>query len=423
VFYAQSWAMAHYLLTDEGRRDRTGRFLAELRREKDPVRAFRAAFEGSLLSFELELERYVESASLPRLTVTLPDGDEVGRPRALSAADADAALGALLISQGRTGDARDRFERALAADRSHTRALAGMGQVHLEREDLPLAVEWLEVAVAAGGRDEGWLPPLLLGEALARVARESLPASRTSAPASATAARAQFADELRRLERARMALGQALDREADLAPALAALGRVRLIEGSLLGELAPAAADEAVAALRRAIELQPERIEPASDLALVLCRADRCSEARRVVEELLPLYPSTGSRDLVAVARELVARVELDRAARLASASRPEAALERLETLLDALDGETLSALGAEIEAVAEVASHNLQVAAYNHALDLAQAGRVEEALEELQQVLRQARDRELLDSARRLDSILRSGTPLTVDGYSRRRP
>jgi hypothetical protein len=412
VFYAQSWAFVHFLLSDAGRRARTSRYLALLERHGDSERAFGEAFEESYLALELELGRYLEHQPLPRSYVELP-GAAAPRSGARPARDADvqAALGELMLAQRRGGEARERFERALAADRRHTRALAGMGRVHLERGDVALALEWLETAASAPGARDTWLPSLLLGEALLRSVREALPGSGERTPAEAGAARQRFAAELAGLERARVALRSALEQDARLAPAHAAIGRAWLLEGSVAGALDPAAAEEAITALRRAIELQPERLEPTVDLAVVLCRVDRCADARRVVEELLPLYAvrdRRSSAELLPQAREQVARVELDRAARLASAMRPEEALERIDALLAALDGETLSALGPEIDEVVAVASHNAHVAAYNRALDLARAGRNEEAARALAPVLRDARDRELLASARQLDALLR---------------
>jgi hypothetical protein len=109
---------------------------------------------------------------------------------------------------------------------------------------------------------------------------------------------------------------------------------------------------------------------------------------------------------MLATVREQVARVALDRAARLASAMQPEQALVRIEALVAALDGETLSALGPEIDQVSDVAIFNAQVAAYNRALELTHAGRRAEAARVLAPVLRDARDRELLASARQLDDL-----------------
>ena len=413
MFYAQSWALVHYLLSDPDRRTRTSRYLDELGRGGDANPAFEAAFEHSLLAVELALERYLDDPPLPRGTVALPAA-ETATIRALPAPEADSqtALGELLLAQQRTGEARDRFERALAADRRHPRALAGMGRIHVERGDLALALEWLGAAAAAPGAGATWLPAFVLADALLRSVRESLPTSGESAPAGAEAARERFAPELAKLERARAALRVALDRDARLAPAQAALGRAWLLEGSIAGSLDRTAADEAIRSLRSAIDLQPERPEPAVDLALVLCRIDQCAEARRVVEELLPLYRVDARRggggDLLALAREQVARVELDGAARLASAMQPELALAKIEELVAAIDGETLSALGPEIEAVSAVATHNAHVAAYNRALDLARVGRHDEAARALAPVLRDARDRELLASARELEALLR---------------
>jgi tetratricopeptide (TPR) repeat protein len=409
VFYAQSWALVHFLLSDDDRRARTSRYITDLQRQQDPVGAFEAAFERSFLALESELRRYLELLPLPHASFALDShAPQPGIALPVGEAQSEVALGDLLLAQRRVGDARERFERALAADRRHARALAGIGRVHLEKGNVPLALEWLEASATAPAGEVSWLPSLLLGEALLRSVRETLPASGERAPADAAASHRLFARELGQLERARGALRWALEREPRLAPAHAALGRAWLLEGGIAGVLDAGAGDEAVAALRQAIDLQPDRLEPAVDLAHVLCRVDRCGEARRVVEELLPLYGRVASADLLATVREQVARVELDRAARLASAMQPEQALARIEALVAALDGETLSALGPEIDQVFDVATFNAQVAAYNRALELAHAGRRAEAARVLAPVLRDARDRELLGSARQLDAVLR---------------
>lgn len=76
LFYAQSWALVHYLVL--GSPERTGQldaFLA-LRRRGEPVAsAFTGAFHGEPAALEAELARYIRRVSLPRSRQALAAGE------------------------------------------------------------------------------------------------------------------------------------------------------------------------------------------------------------------------------------------------------------------------------------------------------------------------------------------------------------
>ncbi|MEW6732087.1 MAG: tetratricopeptide repeat protein [Acidobacteriota bacterium] len=67
MFYAESWLLTHYLLTSvEGkRRAQFIEFLQQLRAERPPEAAFRAAFQTDFQTMEEELKRYLEKGKFP----------------------------------------------------------------------------------------------------------------------------------------------------------------------------------------------------------------------------------------------------------------------------------------------------------------------------------------------------------------------
>ena len=391
AFYAQSWALVHYLLT--ARQDGTDQvkaYLASLAAGADPVRAFGADFEAGLLAMEIEVDRYLEAGDF-----SFFDIDVGGADKAVSAwgSDVPAAarlvhLGDLLEALGARDRAHSHFRRALDLQPANADAHAGIGRLEQHAGDIEQAIAWFEEAYALD-RDRA-LPVFLLGNALLRSVYEPFE-------------RGLATDRDRaRLERARSLLGRAAALAPDLAEAQAAAGASWLIGQGSAPEVLR---ERSFPRLASALALLPERRDIAFNLVVVLSRIERFAAAESVVAEHL----EASSPELATRALETVARERLRQAALLIESGRLAAGQELADDAMDRAPSSVRAAMAEHYERILQVLEHNQQIDLYNQAVELARAQRFREAEENLQRVLRESRDEQLLRAARDLQQRLRA--------------
>jgi tetratricopeptide (TPR) repeat protein len=130
VFYAESWALVHYLMSSPSRQK--GRqlldYIARVENGDDPVDAARAAF-GDLYQLKQELDSYVSRTVYSIMTVDLPDAAD---PRSyivrnVSRAEADAMLGEFDVSRRQFASAKPKIEEALRLNPNLAVAQESMG--------------------------------------------------------------------------------------------------------------------------------------------------------------------------------------------------------------------------------------------------------------------------------------------------------
>jgi len=293
AFYAQSWALAHYLLLgSETHARQVAPFLARAAAGTPVVKAFEESF-GPLADVERELRRYIERKAWGEKQYALPDAPQAAP---MAPAEVETALGRLLFHAGRDADAEARLERALAADASLPGAHLALGLLRVRQ-----------------GR---------IAEALGRLERARALAPESLAPAfhlAKAALRAGEADD-ETLEAARAGLERLLSPAVRAAEPWAVLG---MLSGRL-GRL-----DEAERALRTALDLAPGRLQTIAELADVLAVREKFDEAERLLDSAQEAAARTGTdlgpwRERVARERE-VARIRGD-LQKAASLGRAEAA-------------------------------------------------------------------------------------------------
>ena len=168
-FYAQSWALTHYLLLQRpGGSDQLLRFLELLNSGGDTATNFRTAFQTDLEILSRELDRYVRnSLTLPaldyRLDIRLED---VGRWNAedISEAEANYHLGELLSRVDRFDDAQVYLEAAIDQAPNMVEPVTRIGILYEMEGDVDTAFEYFERA--AEMEAAGYLPRLLYAERL-----------------------------------------------------------------------------------------------------------------------------------------------------------------------------------------------------------------------------------------------------------------
>jgi tetratricopeptide (TPR) repeat protein len=153
IFYAESWAVVHYLLLDpEARRQQLlGKFFAAWNTSGDAVEAAREAF-GDLASFDETIKRYVQQPS-PRAGVALPTQEAVASGyavRTLSAAEVLAVRGDFFVHRQKMEQAQPLLEKAVEAEPNLAAAHEALGFFDYRDGDFVAADDEMTKAIELG---------------------------------------------------------------------------------------------------------------------------------------------------------------------------------------------------------------------------------------------------------------------------------
>ncbi len=150
VFYAQSWALVHYLMTDQKAvvDNRIGRFFALRQARVAEAEAVTQAF-GDPSALDKALKAYIQRSILPfrRIKATSRDSEGAPHVRELSAAESAAARGLLQVQVKRPVEARALLEEAMRLDPQLADAREGMGLLAWQEGKKDEARRWLGEAV------------------------------------------------------------------------------------------------------------------------------------------------------------------------------------------------------------------------------------------------------------------------------------
>lgn len=265
VFYAQSWALTHYLLS--GNRERTPQlftYLAAVDAGADTDLAFRESFGCEPAVIEKELRAYVQRQTFLATDVTLRERigvDTLPKPVALGDSEVEGLLGELLARFGNGHEARARLERAVALDQTNGRAMSGLGKLLQAEQRRSEGLALLEEAGRLAPRDPVVQLRLALG--LAREAEDAA----TYDPVAGERVRAVA-----------RAASRVIESRPDTAEAYALLAAATLSSG---------AAADAVAHARRAIELAPTRHDYRLNLARIKMLSGDLAGAQEILGALV----------------------------------------------------------------------------------------------------------------------------------------
>ena len=292
-FYAQSWALVHYLLLgNEDRRQQLGLYLEMVRNGVSGNEAFADAFSTEYDSLATELRAHLRSLQLPWIeTKAEIDLDKNLDIRTMSYADVLYRLGDLLANQHPSRpERRAYFEAAAEADHSHGASLSSLAVEAERMADWESAHALHQRASAASPGD-----PLVLYRWGTFLSRRGGNHERTAA---------------------------ILTRSAELDPSFAP------VWASLAKSYADAGvtSEAAVEAARIAHSMRPSDISAARDLVRLYLRLDRRQEAVSVIENAL-----RSDRRIQAQAWVLVIQQDLLRARELLQDQRPTEAMKRTD--------------------------------------------------------------------------------------------
>lgn len=245
LFYAESWALVHYLtFGSPARAGQLRKYINAIRRSGDDLDAFRAAFGQDVTGLEREVREYVRRLLFVSLRLEFQDKIFSGTTTpatTISDNEAGGYLGDLLVHLNRQDEARTYLRKIIDAGGNSTLAKSALGRLELRSRNEALALQLLEQAANAVDADVTAMTAY--GRALT-----------TRADRGTTAEESDLA-------RARAVLSRALDRASDSVTTMVALASVELQERKDL--------PRAAALLRRALE----RASGREDYALMLADA------------------------------------------------------------------------------------------------------------------------------------------------------
>jgi tetratricopeptide (TPR) repeat protein len=156
IFYAQSWALMHYLIIGKaGKNAQLGKFVDMLRSKVPTEEAFQKAFETSFATMEKELREYVRNDRYNVLKGHFQhqlELDTTAEAKPLTEAEVQEYLGDLLLHSGRK-DAYTYLEKALQLDPNLPMAHASLGMAYFREGKVKEAHASLERAVAANSQN------------------------------------------------------------------------------------------------------------------------------------------------------------------------------------------------------------------------------------------------------------------------------
>jgi tetratricopeptide (TPR) repeat protein len=267
LFYAQSWALVHYLIQgNEGKRVKDLDTFVSLLRQNVPVEtAFRQAFQTDYAGMLTDFRNYLQRDSFRIQYATFEkklEFDSEMKAAPISEAEVQAYLGDLLYHIDRHEEAKAKLELALALDPKLPMAHASLGMVLMEQKKIPEARAHLEQAVS--GNSANYLLHYYFALALSReVMTEGQPVYRFP-PDTAKRMRA----ELRR----------AIELNPEFPESYRLLAFINLVTGEQL--------DESIALIKRGMALSPGNEDFLFVLAQLYMRMQDFVSARKVVEPL-----------------------------------------------------------------------------------------------------------------------------------------
>ena len=155
IFYAQAWALIHYLKQTK-QSDNMDNFLRAVMNDVNQEKAFRDAFGLDYAAMEKALKDYVKQKKFNITVATFQRKllfDESMTVKKLSRADAFAYLGDLLYHTNRNDDAERYLKDALSMDSNQSLANASLGLVKMRQGKFDDAKKFLSKAIKSNQKN------------------------------------------------------------------------------------------------------------------------------------------------------------------------------------------------------------------------------------------------------------------------------
>lgn len=265
IFYAQSWALMHYLLVGKaGKAEKLGQFVNLLGNNVPMETAFQQAFETSFEAMEKELRDYVKQDRYNFIKGHFEkklELDTSAEAVPLTEAETQAYLGDLLWHSHRA-DAVKYLEKALKLDPNLGMAHASLGMLRFYEGKVDEARASLERAVA--GNSQNYLAHYYYAFTLSRQRPEETNAKYTPEEAA----------------KIRQHLQRAIALRPDYPESYDLLAFVTLVSGT------DKEVDEAIQSMKKVLQASPGRMDSAFMLAQLYIRKNDYKAARPLLEEI-----------------------------------------------------------------------------------------------------------------------------------------
>jgi predicted Zn-dependent protease len=266
IFYAESWALMHYLiLGKEGeRKTQLNEFVKLLTANVGMEQAFQKAFAMTFESMEKELRAYVGRDRYPVVSGSFEskvDFDSTMQSAPITEAEAQAYLGDLLLKSNRT-DSEAYLQRALALDPNQPMANASLGLLRVRQGKSAEARRHLELAVAASSQN--YLIHYYYAYALSREGNSDMDTVMGMPAETATKMRSE--------------LKRAIELRPDFLESYSLLAFVNLVTGTDL--------DETLEQLKKVLAGSPRRNDLVFMLAQLYMRKEDFKAARQMIDRM-----------------------------------------------------------------------------------------------------------------------------------------
>jgi Flp pilus assembly protein TadD len=269
VFYAESWAMVHFLMLDEEARQKQllKSFFTAWAKSGNQIAAAREAF-GDLKQFGKKIESYARQGSF-RIGVVkagLAAADKTYAVRSVSPGEAIATRGDFFTHHNRVQQAQPVLEEALKTEPNLAFVHEALGFYHYRRHETEEADKEMVQAIKLGAT--GFAPQYFHGVLLMQ---ESGYGGESSLEATGI-------------------LERAVHLNPEFAPAYEALSQAYM--------RSPDTQKQAVNAAIKAVQLDPGQLAYAINLAYLLLNNSRLSEARIMAQRILAAATTPGEKEV-----------------------------------------------------------------------------------------------------------------------------
>jgi tetratricopeptide (TPR) repeat protein len=305
VFYAQSWALVHYLNSGKNRTllPQFSRFISLLATDKPIDESFKEAFQRDYAALEKELRDYIRQNSWPEIRLVLDGGIAVDRQMTvsrLSEAESEYYLGDLLYRMQRHGEAEAHLAKAVSLDTNLGSAHASLAMMRVQQKQYAEALTLLKRAAA--GDSQNHLVHYFYADMLDRLDREdALPEE----------------DYASKDETMRTHLMKSIELNPSFLESYVLLAQLNLLGGEQIAEtetllnkaLSMAPGRQDLALLLAQTMLRTEKVEQARALLTPIARGGTDAVMRRQAEQILQNFDLfSGDRDAI---REGLVRREI----------------------------------------------------------------------------------------------------------------
>ena len=266
IFYAESWALVHYLMLGEsGRRQSQFRtFLERVSSGDEAAKVVESIFGLTLEALEKEFKAYLAGGVFPTQRVNIGIGPQAYmamQRTSLSDGEASFYLGDLLLHINRQEEAETYFRRAIAEEPGFTPTYASLGRMYVRQKRYAEAKKYLE---RAAGSSQSHMVHYLYAYVLSREGMTPEDTVNNYSPENARVMR----EELRK----------AVKIAPSFADAYYLLAFVNLVTNEQL--------DEAITLVRQAQKLEPSKQAYPFLLAQIHLRRKETEVARELLERL-----------------------------------------------------------------------------------------------------------------------------------------